>query len=65
MSRRKISPSNREEKVAPYDRFSNFLHYIAQRASKKPNEQEMGQRPHIVGMNNNVMLTNIFISFTS
>lgn len=46
MSRKKLVITTSDMKRAPFDRFRDFLHHIACRATKKPSELEVANRPH-------------------
>ena len=64
MSRKKLVITTSDMKRAPFDTFRDFLHHIACRATKKA-QNDIAHRPHQPGMNNNQMLTNIFVCFAS
>mmetsp|Transcript_13627 Transcript_13627/g.23196 ORF Transcript_13627/g.23196 Transcript_13627/m.23196 type:complete len:774 (+) Transcript_13627:464-2785(+) len=64
MERKKLCISTTDQKKAPFDRFRDFLHYIAcknthlsrQNQAENPNQEV----PFQAGLNNTCMLTNLF-----
>lgn len=68
MDRRKRCITTLDAQKAPYDRLKDFLHHIACRSTKNPNENMLmggGHRPHQAGLNNNFMLANVFSCFAN
>lgn len=68
MDRRKRCITSQDIARAPFDRFRDFLHHIACRSTKNPNDSLIlggNNRPHQAGLNNSYFLTNIFTCFCS
>ena len=68
MSRRKLCITTADQKRTPFDKFSEFLHFMAVKNCNKQSDESMGmpqQGQMLTGLNNNFMITHTFSCFTN